>query len=157
MPTQTLSTPYLRRPNLQHSDYLISQRHNEMRYVPSSLVPSEIEGNIYTDRLVLVFRYITAESALEKKFRRGNVELELGKYTKKILAISLSFKPKQSSLLAAIDEAVKTVRIAGGMLDRTSIQKSYSLIVDFLNHTKEDLNTPSMKRTLENQFRHKSS
>lgn len=153
MPAQTLSTPYLRRSSFEPSDFLIGQKENEVRYVPSSLVPSEIVGNIYSDRLDLIFRYMSEESPLEKKFRRGDVEIEIGKYTQKILSISLSFKPRQSSLMASIDEAIKAVKAASTAIDRRSIQKSYSLILDVLDDVKRDFKSPQMKQDLELQFR----
>lgn len=154
MPAQTVSTPYLRRPNLEPSDFLIGQKQNESRYVPTSLVPSEIEGSIFTDRIEFVFRYINPESPSAKKFRHKNIELELGRATKKILQISLSFEPNYSHLMSAIEEAKKTVELARVDVDRPSIRKSYNIIINFLEQAERDFRT-NMRSELEDMFRQK--
>jgi hypothetical protein len=153
---QTQSTPYLRRSNLQPSDFLIGQKQNETRYVPSSLVPTEIEGEINRDEVDFFFRYISPESASSRKFRNRNVELQLGRSTKKILQISVSFEPNYPALISAIEQAIKTVKLAKSDVNRLSIQKSYTIIVDFLETAKRDFIT-NMKQDLEEMFRQKPS
>ncbi|HEY6243074.1 MAG TPA: hypothetical protein VIX17_03970 [Pyrinomonadaceae bacterium] len=155
MPAQTLSTPYQQRPNLQLHDFLIGQKQNEKRYVPLTLVPKEIEGKIFTDRLELTFAYIASESASPRKFRNGDVELDLGRSTQKILAISVSFEPNYRGLLVAIEKVIKSVKLARASIDRESIQKSYNLITEFLEQAKRDFST-YMKDDLEKMFREKS-
>lgn len=153
MPVQSLSTPYLRRPHLRPADILISQNQNESRFVPSSLVPTEIVGEISLDALDLTFKYISPESPDPKRFRNGNVELEIGRSTKKILRISLLFESNHAALISAIEQAIKTVKLARSTIDRPSIQKSYNVIANILLTAKRDFST-DMKRDLEEMFRH---
>lgn len=153
MPVQSLSTPYLRRPHLRPADVLISQKQNESRFVPSSLVPMEIVGAISLDALDLTFKYMSSENPDPKRFRNGNIELEIGRSTKKILRIFLSFEPNHAALISAMDQAIKTVKIARSAIDRPSIQKSYNVITDILLTAKRDFAT-DMKQGLEEMFRH---
>jgi hypothetical protein len=146
--------PYSQRPNLQPSDFLIGQKQNESRYVPSSLVPIEISGEIFRDHAQIIFKYTTSENPSSKKFKHANVELDLGRSTQKILTVSLSFEPTHRSLISAIDEATKTIDLAKSLLSRPSIRKSYDLGIDFLRKAKRDFNT-HMKRELEEMFRQK--
>jgi len=152
MPAQAVATPYLRRPHLRQSDFLIGEKPNESRYVPSSLVPTEIEGNIHPTRLNIIFRYITPESPSSKKFRHRNAQLELGRSTKKILQVSIVFEPNHNSLIRAIDEAIKAIKLAKAGVTRPSLQKSYNIISEFLEQARTDFLT-DMRRELEEMFR----
>ncbi len=147
-----LAKSYVQRPSFKPHDFLIDKRANEVRYVPSSLVPTETVGNVGPTRLDLHFRYITSESPASKKLVFKGIEIEVGKFTQKILAISFTYDPTYQSLLHGFDEAAKSVRKARGSLSKPSIQKSYELIAEFLGIAKNDFNKPKMKADLENMF-----
>ncbi|HKR22186.1 MAG TPA: hypothetical protein VJS17_06295 [Pyrinomonadaceae bacterium] len=101
------------------------------------------------------FRYITPESPSPKKFRHRNAELELGRSTKKILQVSIDFEPNHNSLIRAIEEAIKAIKLAKADVTRPSMQKSYNIISDFLEQARTDFHT-DMKRQLEEMFRQNS-
>jgi len=113
----------------------------------------EIVGAISLDALDLTFKYMSSENPDPKRFRNGNIELEIGRSTKKILRIFLSFEPNHAALISAMDQAIKTVKIARSAIDRPSIQKSYNVITDILLTAKRDFAT-DMKQGLEEMFRH---
>lgn len=147
-----LATSYVQRPSLRPHDFLIDQRGNEARYVPSTLVPLEISGDVYLNRLELRFRYITSESSASRKFSSGQAEVEVGKFTQKILGISLTFDANYESVLASFDIAAKYVRKLRASLQKPSIQKSYEFVAEFLEQAKNDFKNPKMKHDLERMF-----
>lgn len=147
-----LAKSYVQRPSLKPHDYLIDQRPNEARYVPSSLVPTEVVGDVRPTRLELRFRYITSESPSPRKIQVREVEVEVGKFTQKVLMISVTFAPNYESLLASFDEAAKALRKTRASLAKPSIQKSYDLIAEFLEIAKSDFKGKKMKQDLESIF-----
>ena len=148
----TATKEYIRRPTLTRNELLIDEKENETRYVPSSLVPSEIVGTIYRNKLKLEFKYISPESSGKKLFPLKDVEIELGKFTEKILAISVSFEPTYENLLDSFDVAAKAIRKARVGLPRASAQKSYDLISSFLAQAKEDFRTEKKRSELNSLF-----
>ena len=146
-----LAKPYIQRPTLKPSDILIGERDHESRYVPSSLVPTEIVGTIYRNKLQLDFKYISNESA-GKKVSDDKIEIETGKFTGKILAISISFEPHYENVISSFDAASKIVRNARTRLTKQSTHKSYDLILEFLAKAKSDFQSEKMKTELEALF-----
>jgi hypothetical protein len=144
-----LAKAYVQRPTLRPTDFLIGERAHETRYVPSSLVPAEIVGTIYPNKLQLDFRYISFESPAAKKFSLDDVEIVLGKFTGKILTIIISFEPNYEKLVASFDVAAHAVRKARAKLEKESTQKSYDLISYFLSQAKLDFQSEKMKKELE--------
>jgi len=151
MSIQTTIRPYVRRPQFKPNDFLISQKPNEVRYLPSTLVPIEIVGDISPNRIDFHFKYSGLESPHVRKFPKEGVEITVGKYTNKVLGISLSFEPTYADLISSVDLGVTAVKKARAFLVKDSVQKSYDLIVDFLSQAKKDFGT-NAKNALEDMF-----
>lgn len=151
MALQTLTKPkYTHRPQFTPDDFLISKKGNESRYVPASLVPENIVGDIFPNRVIFYFAYSVPEtSSVSKTF--DNTEIATGKYTGKILSITLSFQPDFASLMAAFENARTAIRKAKAFTQKNSIQKSYEIIANFLNQAQREFST-EMRVDIERMF-----
>lgn len=129
------------RPEYAANDLLIYKNRYQSRYVPTSLVPDEINLKIGTNSATFVFSYSVSEiAAPERKQTNSNVGVTVGKHTSKLLMVSIDFQDANfDSLLMGISEAILVLGRTRNVIARDSIRKSYDIIIRFLYKAKSDI------------------
>ena len=126
------------RPNFGQIDLLLHQREGEISFLPSELVPNTTIvslQNSYTCEIE--FEYQINEDATTQTVDIG-IKLVTGKYTNKVLKITIDFN-SFSDLLNKIIIAANRLENRRKMLTKDSHKKNYDLVGGILGDIIEQL------------------
>ena len=135
MALQTLARQYTHRPRFTPDELVISKSQHETRYIPSMLLPNEIELTI-DDKLVgIEFRYGVSEtSEAVPKAMKPNVRIITGRETGQILHIYADFaRGDFDQLLATFNDIILALKYLRGTVWRETVRRSYDKLIDFIN------------------------
>ena len=124
---------------------IVSKRKNERRFVPSALVPHTVEIAVQSEGCTIVFEYTIDELKDRTITSCPDVSVTLGRYTKKVLLITLSYAniAELPRLLLEAEEVI--VRLQRDD-NRESLNRNYSLISELLRDVAQKYQTDAQFR-----------
>ena len=117
---------------LDGSSFQLGKKTNEIINVASGLIPREIQFKLDKDQLLISIIYAIQETSKNiDHLLNGNIRILVGKYTHKIIGISISYQNKQELELSYKDLIAKLSDMKKDLASE-SLRLTYSIITQAL-------------------------
>lgn len=107
-------------------------RPDEQRYIPNAFTPKSGSVEITKHNARFTFEYTVSEDPIRNAVElRPSISAILGRYTKKVLEISLKYE-SVDELYEQISLAAKAVKSSKAKIPQDSIRRNYDMIISVL-------------------------
>lgn len=145
---ETLDNTFVFRPTFTAAEKSIStKKKKERRFVPSALIPHTAQIVVESNICSIALDYTIDELKDGSQELSSEVSVILGKYTKKVVSITLSYQTV-NELPQILQRAEKLVVALQVDDNRVSVNRNYNLVADLLNDIANKYETDPQFREL---------